>query len=531
LVPGTPVGDPLACPSPRPGGPDDCRAPEPAPLPDETLVALSGVGYVYAAGTPWARRALSSITLEIARGEVVAVVGPNAAGKSTLAWLLAGLLEPTEGQATMEGEPLPARLGQVGMAFQHARLQLFRSSVEGDLTSGTDLDRAGAAAALARVGLPTELLDRRIDALSGGEQRRVALAGMLARRPSLLVLDEPLAGLDAAGRRALAEVLAQLRASRDTAVVLISHDVGFASRLADRTLRMEGGRLVEPGGQEHRPADGPEGAPPRPAARARGRRRRAQPQLFRYVPGDSPIHRLWAGTKLLSVVAFSVAASVHPSWPSEAVLGAILALWMAVSRVGPRALPRPPAWLAGGLALGAALALLSGGGAAVRVGGLRIGLSGLNQWAEFTCLILLLVMASLLVGLTTPVADVSPALSRLLSPLRRARLPADELVAGVALCVRCLTLLGEELRVLSAARRVRRPLRPRRRGLLELLDDGIDLLVTALVVAVRRAGELSFAIEARGGLPEQVPKGPAPGRRDAVALAVAAAAAVVMALV
>ena len=532
--------------------------------PLEPLVQLCDVGYVYAPGTPWAHRALSGISLEIALGEVVAVVGPNASGKSTLAWVLGGLLAPTEGQATMEGAPLTARLGQVGITFQHARLQLFRSTVERDVVWGTGLDRQGATVALAEVGLDEALLDRRIDALSGGEQRRVALAGMLARRPSLLVLDEPLAGLDAEGRTTLAEIVARLRASGTVSVVLISHDIAFAGRLADRTLSMDDGRLVgetrrpprpkDPGvtpdpGLSHDPRGAGDGARPgavgeprttasegpRPARRQRGRssgRRRGQLQLLRYVPGDSPIHRLWAGTKLLAVVAFSVAAAIRPSWASEAVLAGALGLWMVLAGIRRGALPRPPAWFIAGLAFGGVLALLAGGGTTVQVGGLRLGLSGLNQWALFTCLVLLLLFASLLVALTTPMAELGPALSRLFAPFRLVRLPVDEVVVGVALCARSLTLLWEELRILSAARRVRRPLSgPRHRGVMDMLGDAGDLVVTALVAAVRRAGEVAQAIEARGGLPRKVPGGAGPGLRDAVALLAVLGIAVAMVLV
>ncbi|MBO0893923.1 MAG: hypothetical protein J2O39_06075, partial [Acidimicrobiales bacterium] len=171
------------------------------------------------------------------------------------------------------------------------------------------------------------------------------------------------------------------------------------------------------------------------------------------------------------------------------------------------------------------------GGTTVTVGGLSLGLSGLNLWAEFTCLVLLLILTSLLVGLTTPLAELGPALSRLLAPLRMVRLPVDELVVAVALCARSLTLLGEELRILGAARRARRPLqRPQPRGLLDAVLDAGDLVVTGLVSAVRRAGEMAQAIEARGGLLRRVPGGARPGPRDAVALVVVLAVAVGMTL-
>src|SRR5207253_4632472 len=123
------------------------------------------------------------------------------------------------------------------MAFQHARLQLLRPTVGEDVRFGLDIDDAAVDGALADVGLdPDRFRDRRIDGLSGGEQRRVALAGVLARRPRLLVLDEPLAGLDAPSRRTLVDVLHRLTRSSGVTTVLVTHDTEDAQLLADRAL-------------------------------------------------------------------------------------------------------------------------------------------------------------------------------------------------------------------------------------------------------------------------------------------------------
>lgn len=212
------------------------------------MIALRGVGHVYGLGTPWARRALTDVDLRIAAGEAVAVAGPNGAGKTTLAWILAGLLFPTEGRATLDGDYLDVVTGDVLIAFQHARLQLFRPTVAEDVRFGADLDDAGVDAALQAVGLdPAAVRHLPIDDLSGGQQRRVALAALLARRPRLLVLDEPFAGLDAPGRDALVCVLHALRAAGDLAYVVVSHDLDEAARVADRLVVLDGGRVVGDG--------------------------------------------------------------------------------------------------------------------------------------------------------------------------------------------------------------------------------------------------------------------------------------------
>jgi energy-coupling factor transport system ATP-binding protein len=171
------------------------------------------------------------------------VTGDNGSGKSTLAWILAGLSSPTEGEALLEGKPIVAGTGSVGIAFQHARLQLIRPTALADVAYGADEDRA--AAAMRSVGLdPVTMGPRRVDELSGGEQRRVALAGLLVRDPVLLVLDEPYAGLDDEARVGLASILARLRDERDIATVVVSHDLDNAELLGDRLIVLDGGRVA-----------------------------------------------------------------------------------------------------------------------------------------------------------------------------------------------------------------------------------------------------------------------------------------------
>ena len=222
--------------------PERCRSGRPLPAGGAPLVRLEQAGYVYAPGSPWAHRALAGVDLTIAEGDGILVVGRNGSGKTTLAWMLAGLLAPTEGTAWLGSQPLVDCVGQVGLSFQHARLQLLRPTVGSDVRAAAATDEAGMIEALAAVGLEAGLASRRIDQLSGGQQRRVALAGLLARRPRLLVLDEPFAGLDRASRAALADVVAGLR-RRGIAVVLVSHDVDAAA-VTERVLVLDGGRVV-----------------------------------------------------------------------------------------------------------------------------------------------------------------------------------------------------------------------------------------------------------------------------------------------
>jgi energy-coupling factor transporter ATP-binding protein EcfA2 len=223
-----------------------------ATAPTSPTLRLVGVGHVYAGGTPWATTALRDVTLEIGGGSGVLVLGGNGSGKSTLAWVLAGLLRPTSGRCELDGRPVDDQVGAVGLAFQHARLQVQGPTVGRDVRTAGNVERAAAEAALGLVGLNAdELWGRSVDELSGGQLRRVALAGLLARAPRALVLDEPLAGLDDASRAGLAGVLSRLRTHEGVTLVVITHELAGLDEVCDRVVRLERGRVV---------ADGPFGS-------------------------------------------------------------------------------------------------------------------------------------------------------------------------------------------------------------------------------------------------------------------------------
>jgi energy-coupling factor transport system ATP-binding protein len=203
------------------------------------------VAHTYGAGTPWAQPALDDIDLVVEPGEGVLIVGGNGSGKSTLAWIMAGVLRPSRGEVLLGGQPVITQVGSVGLAFQHARLQLQRATVLRDLRAAGAADDEDAAGALRSVGLdPDELGERRIDELSGGQQRRVALAGILARRPKVLVLDEPMAGLDGPSQAGLVRFLADLRRRQGLTVIVISHDLEGMDLVCDRVVHLAHGRIV-----------------------------------------------------------------------------------------------------------------------------------------------------------------------------------------------------------------------------------------------------------------------------------------------
>jgi len=240
---------------------------------------------------------------------------------------------------------------------------------------------------------------------------------------------------------------------------------------------------------------------PRPAKS----RRETELTFLRLVPGNSPIHRLWAGTKLLVAAELALMVSISPTWAMVAVVAGVVALELLIGRIPLGAFPRLPNWFFIVFAITALLSMWSQTKPITYVGGIALSIGGLEEWARFTALAVALVLSGALIGWTTPLGEIAPALARLGRPLRWLRLPVDEWVIAIALAIRCLPLLIEEIRVLNAARRLRAHDRDRTRErpramVRNALIETQDLLATAIVVSIRRARDLADAIESRGGL-------------------------------
>lgn len=212
----------------------------------------AGVCYSYAADTTFSQSALADVSLSVEVGELVLVVGSTGSGKSTLLRLLAGLLSAALGTVSLDGQPLTASVarGTVGLVFQDAESQLFAETVRDDVAFGPrNLGSSGdrlttsVDAALWSVGLdPGEYGGRSPFGLSGGEARRVALAGVLAMEPSYLLLDEPTAGLDARGRAHARDVVRRARGR--AGVVVVSHTVEEFLGDADRVVVLAAGKVA-----------------------------------------------------------------------------------------------------------------------------------------------------------------------------------------------------------------------------------------------------------------------------------------------
>ena len=221
------------------------------------VLELKNVGFVYGKGTPFEKRAVDGVSLQIEKGDLVGVIGHTGSGKSTLMQTLNGLIRPTDGQVLLDGKDIweqPKKIRQirfrVGMVFQYPEYQLFEETVYKDIAfgpqnqgkEGDELDKAVREAA-DFTGLKPELLQKSPFDLSGGEKRRAAIAGVIAMDPEVLVLDEPTAGLDPMGREVLLSQIVRYHKERDNTVLLVSHTMEDVARFADKIIVMNKGRL------------------------------------------------------------------------------------------------------------------------------------------------------------------------------------------------------------------------------------------------------------------------------------------------
>jgi len=226
------------------------------------LIQVENLTHVYNRGTPFERVALREVNLEIEAGERIGIVGPTGSGKSTLVQLLAGLLKPTVGRVLLEGTPVHSKGAaaralrlQVGLAFQYPEDQIFEQTVFREVAFGPrNLGLSGAEIearvnwALEMVGLdPAAVAQRMPFALSGGERRRVALAGILAMRPRVLILDEPTVGQDPQGRRALLDKVGTWQRETNMTMIIVSHALEDLARLVDRVIALRESRVVADG--------------------------------------------------------------------------------------------------------------------------------------------------------------------------------------------------------------------------------------------------------------------------------------------
>ncbi|AGK51922.1 energy-coupling factor ABC transporter ATP-binding protein [Bacillus sp. 1NLA3E] len=226
-------------------------------------ISLQQVEHRYQQGTPFERLAIHNVSIDIPSGSYMAIIGHTGSGKSTVLQHLNALLRPTKGKVligdrTIEGNKKEKNLKsirqKVGIVFQFPEHQLFEESVEKDICFGpmnfgvSEAEaKVRAQTAIRQVGLSEDILQRSPFDLSGGQMRRVAIAGVLAMKPDVLVLDEPTAGLDPRGRKEIMEMFYRLHQERELTTILVTHSMEDAARFADKIFIMQKGEVYKQG--------------------------------------------------------------------------------------------------------------------------------------------------------------------------------------------------------------------------------------------------------------------------------------------
>ena len=222
------------------------------------ILEVKNLTYIYSAGTPFEHKALDDISFSVERGEFIGIIGHTGSGKSTLMQQLNGLLKPTSGTVLLDGQDIwsdkkltrQARF-RVGLVFQYPEYQLFEETVYKDIAFGPknmglspeEVDRRVREAA-GFVGLTEQQLEVSPFDLSGGQKRRVAIAGVIAMEPEVLILDEPTAGLDPVGRSEILGNIQAYRKAKNATIMMVSHSMEDVARLTDRLLVMNGSKLA-----------------------------------------------------------------------------------------------------------------------------------------------------------------------------------------------------------------------------------------------------------------------------------------------
>lgn len=225
------------------------------------ILEIKNLNHTYSAGTPFEHIALKDVSFAVERGEFIGVIGHTGSGKSTLMQHLNGLLKPTSGQVILDGKDIwsdkkltrESRF-RVGLVFQYPEYQLFEETVYKDISFGPknmglsaqEIDRRVREAA-GFVGLTDEQLQASPFELSGGQKRRVAIAGVIAMEPEILILDEPTAGLDPEGRKGVLENIEGYRKAKNATIMMVSHSMNDVAKLASRLLVMNEAELAMDG--------------------------------------------------------------------------------------------------------------------------------------------------------------------------------------------------------------------------------------------------------------------------------------------
>ena len=512
----------------------------------EEIIRVENLTHTYGAGTPFCRSAVQDMSLDIYRGEFLGIIGHTGSGKSTLIQHLNGLLKPTTGRILLGGKDIwadPKKIRdvrfRVGLVFQYPEYQLFEETVYRDIAFGPtnmglskeEIDRRVRESARF-AGLSEDLLEKSPFALSGGQKRRVAIAGVIAMEPEVLVLDEPSAGLDPQGREELLANIRMFHRERGTTVVLVSHSMEEIAKNVDRIVVLSDSHVLMSGtprevfarGDELMSAglDVPQVTRIAMALRERGlaisptvytvdelsrelialkrgggKKMLKDITLGQYFPGDTLAHKLDPRTKLLVTVLYIVALFTAKSYLAYGLLVLTLVVAVRISRVSVKALfkgLKPVLFI---IAFTAVLNLFYTPGREIwHFWIFRMTIEGVRAAVTMMLRITLLIMGTFLLTYTTSPIRLTDGLENLLNPLKAIKLPVHELAMMMSIALRFIPTLIEETDKIMSAQKARGA-DFETGSLMQRAKALVPLLVPLFVSAFRRADELATAMECR----------------------------------
>ena len=458
-------------------------------------IVIEHLNYVYMQGGPYETRALDDVSLTIHDGEFIGLIGHTGSGKSTLVQHLNGLILPTSGKITVDGMDLAEKgtdrraiRRRVGLVFQYPENQLFEETVAKDIAFGPknlgldeeEIDRR-VRTAMRRVALDYDkLAQRSVFELSGGQMRRVAIAGVLAMEPQTLVLDEPCAGLDPRGREEILGLISDLHRESGATIVMVSHSMDDVAALAERVIVMNHGKVAMDGtpreifsrGEELRAIgldvpqavelaqklrekgfDVPEGIykieEVRAAVEAIVGREAAMLNditLGQYFPGNSVIHRMDPRMKLILTILYIVGVFIVANLPGYAIALAFLYIVVRISGIKFSYLAKGVKPLRFIIIFTFILNLffVQGETPIFTLGFFTLTKEALNNAIYFALRLVFLVMGTSVLTLTTSPVQLTDGLERIMHPLEKIHFPAHELAMMMTIALRFIPTLLEE---------------------------------------------------------------------------------------
>ena len=517
-------------------------------------IELKNVTYTYSPGTAYESHALKDVSLVIPDGQFIGIIGHTGSGKSTLIQHLNALVQPTSGQVLYNGEDVWAEKydrkqlrSEVGLVFQYPEHQLFENDVISDvcfgpMNQGLSREEAEKEAkqALTQVGVKESNFKKSPFELSGGQKKRVAIAGVLAMNPKILILDEPTAGLDPKGRDDILDQIAELHKVRGITIVLVSHSMEDIAKYVERLIVMNHGEAVfddEPKKvfshykeletmglaapqityimhalKEHGlhvDADATTVEEARdsilavlaqansPLLNKGGRKMIRDITIGQYYPAKSVLHRLDPRTKFLGTLGFLISVFLFHTFLGYAVATAFLVAMIAISKV-------PVKFMFKGLKAIVMILLitvvfniiLTPGEVLWRFGIIKVTREGLVLAGRMAIRLVYLVIGSSIMTLTTTPNQLTDGLERLLRPLNKIRVPVHEIAMMMSIALRFIPILLEETDKIMKAQ-IARGADFENGNLIQKAKNMVPLLVPLFISAFRRANDLAMAMEAR----------------------------------